>query len=591
MRKLLLLVLMMLLATSVLSVSALGESDLTKLAAYVGDDALFFASTRTDDGLIVSLDTVVERIVPFLPRGTIPPGLNISVLLDQLLVSENIGTFDKSVRPWLGNSASLALFVSDSLADDPFVLVSVQVDGKAALEFFGILIADQIQSGALELSEENGFTLITSSSEFDTTAFAFGDDVLFIASHPDLLPLEAVKNPLSDNARFNDTLSQLPEKTYDMLFYSDMQALQRVSLSQASLGLTALPPFVEDLFNTYGGFALGFKLLNDEALVLDMVQTVDLAAYEKLGIAINAPRGLDYDFTNHIPDDAVLVLQSSEFGSKVQNALNSIRSLGDYIKANGGLAELIDPEGNEFDEQERQIINQVDLAWLVGATNLSFAGMTGLNLEREVLPVLDGDVAMYLSLTPTDDFMVSIVPNAALLFQSSDAEASIALVEQLGVSADAYELSILDESYGNGTALVLPSEDSFGFQSPGLDLVVASSDGILALGTRGAVNAVLDTDNGLSDNAVFQDASQYFIPDSQHMVYLATEPILDAVDTLMMSGDIPATDPDLQMGYRIISLIESTSITGTMSNEGVSIVRFAITLSEEPRPLPEVPGA
>lgn len=591
MRKLLLLVLVALLATSVLSVSALGESDLTALAHYFEDDALFFASTRTDDGLIDSLDTLVDRISPFLPSGTLPPGVNVSVLLDQVLLSQDIGTFDGAVRPWLGNTASIALFTPDSLGDDPTLLVAIEVDGDAALDFFETLLEDQIQAGAFELSEENDFTIITPSSGFDDTRFAFGDDVLFIASQSDLLPLEGVENSLSDNTRFNDTISHLPEDSYIMMLYGDMQGLQRFSMSQAGIGSAGLPTFFEDLFDIYGGFALGFKLLNGEALVLDIVQVVDPTAYDKFGIELNTPRGLDYDFTNHIPEDAILVLQSSEFGSTVQAGLNNIRILGDYIKANGGLADMIDPDGNELDEQERRILNQIDLAWLVSITNYTFAGFTGLNLEREVLPTLDGDVAMYLSLTPTDDFIIPVVPNTALLFQSSDADSAIAIVEQLGASAEAYDLAIFDEAYGNGTALVLPSEDSIGFESAALDLLIGSSDGILAFGTRGGVNAVLNTDDGLSDNAIFQDASQYFISDSQQMFYFATKPALDAIDTLIMSGDIPIDSPDFEDGYRAISLIESASITANVSADGVSLMRLVITLSEEPPSLPSVPDA
>src|SRR5262249_29496022 len=141
------------------------------------------------------------------------------------------------------------------------------------------------------------------------------------------------------------------------------------------------PDYVEDLMNVSGGMAVGFTLLNDEALLMDMVQSIDISVFEDFGVSLANPSALDLSFTNHIPADAVVVLQGSDFGPSVQTAFSNVRAFGEYIKANGGIADLIDPNGYQFDtEEERHAVNQFDLAWILGSINLSFAGATGLSL-------------------------------------------------------------------------------------------------------------------------------------------------------------------------------------------------------------------
>lgn len=592
MRKLLLLALVVLLASTALSVSAFDDPDMTALASYFSDDALLYMSVRVDDSLVESLDSLLGRVTPFLPQGTLPPNITANDLLDLALQDADLGSFDETIRPWLGDVAALGMYQPESLYDDPPVLVAVDVDGEAALTFFSEIIANELQSGSLEQSEVNGYTVFTSTSEYDTTEVAIGDDVLFIASMPNLLPLEGIENPLSDDSNFHDTLNSLPEDSYGLLMYANMQQLQQFNLAQAGLvGASGMPSFLEDFMDVYGGTAIGFTILNEEALVMDVVQNLNIDAYDEFGVDMATMGAIDTAFTNHIPSNAFAVVQSADFGSSLQLGLDNVRALGDYIKANGGLADMIDPEGYEFDEEERLIINQVDLAWFVGFVNFTFAGGTGLNLERDVLPVLDGDIAMFVSASPAESFISPILPDAALLFQNSDADAAVAIVEQLGASAEAYELPVFLEDYSSGTAIVLPAEEFLGFSSPSLDILVGASDDVFAIGTRGGVNAVVDMDESLVDNSVYQDASQYFIPDTQQLLYLATDPILDAADVLISGGDVPLGQMELQMGYPAISLLESASITGAVDENGVTTIRLVITLAEEPRPLPVVPDA
>jgi hypothetical protein len=70
-------------------------------------------------------------------------------------------------------------------------------------------------------------------------------------------------------------------------------------------------------------------------------------------------------------------------GPNVQNAFANWRALGDYIQDTGLLGALVTMErGNE---DAAQFLNSLNLGDLVTFVNLGFAGMTGLNLETDVL--------------------------------------------------------------------------------------------------------------------------------------------------------------------------------------------------------------
>lgn len=593
MRKLLLLVLVILLTSTVFTVSAFDDPDMTSLASYIQDDALMYASIRIDDSLVTTLDSLLERVRPFLPQDSLPPNMTTTDFLDLALQSANLGTFDQSIRPWLGDVAAMGIYSSPTLTNNPPVIVAVQVDGKSLLNFIQTQLADSIQSGDIQLSEENGYTIIESNSQSDSTRVAIGDDVLFIVSYPQLLTLTAVDHPLSEKQTFINAVNALPEDNYNMIAYVDMQEMQRMSLAQAGITPTMMPGFLDQFINIYGGIAMGFAVQNNEALVLDVAQVMNTDAYKQFGFEMAAGKSIDMNFTGHIPGNAALVLQTADFGANLQTGLENIRTAGDYIKANGGIVDMIDPDNTLFSlsKQERLLLNQIDLGWFAGLVNVGFAGATGLNLERDVLPVLDGDMALFVTASQSDSYISPVLPDIGLLFQNSDANASIALVDQFGKAAEAYDLSVNHEDYGNGKAIVVPAESLFGFSEPSLDIMLGSSDDVFAIGTRGALDSVAAMDSSLTANAAFQHASDYFIPDTQFLLYFSSNPLFDVADTLVTDGMLPLDTTDSQSIYTLASLLETASMSGKMNENGVTVSRLAITLSEKPRPLPIKPDA
>jgi hypothetical protein len=584
MRKLLLIVVLLLGAA--LSVSAIGEAELSALARYVPEDALAYAAIRTDDEFITAVNVLVNKGLPYFPPDEIPGDLDILELLNAELNAQGLGSFEESIRPWLGNTAAIAFFAPEDAFDEPEVLVILDADGQAALEFVAPLLEE---SGEFEETSVNNMPAYESDNGNEVVTIAFGDDAIFLSNNEDRIPASESGESiaaLSDNEAFTSLLDKLPADEYSSIIYINTAEIQRMSLEQSGVDY---PDYVEEFMTITNGLAVGFTMLNDEALVMDVVQNIDISAFEDFGVSLANPSALDMGFTNHIPADAFAVLQGSDFGASVQTSFNNLRAIGDYIKANGGIADLVDPYGYQYEtEEQRHAINQFDLAWFLGSFNLAFAGATGLSFENDVLPVLDGDAAMYLRGLPVDDFISPIIPDGAILFQSSNAAGAEALVTQLTNAATAYDIPATSEDYGNGLALVFPSEESMGIRYPALDVMLGASDDVIAIGTRGAVEASLSTSGGLADDANFQAATQYILPESQSLAYLSPIPFFDVVDPAIEDGSIPMDDDTADV-YRLASLVESATISSHIEADGTSRVRFVISLSDAPRSVPQSP--
>lgn len=585
MRRFLLLVLVVLLALGTASASALTDDDLNALARYYGEDALIFGSVRIDDAFIDELDALLNRVMQFLPEDQ-RQSFSLATFLRLGTTSAGLGSFEEDIRPWLGDTLSIGLVINETtlMASDAPILAAATADGEAALEYFTPLLSAQVQNGSVTLSEANGFTIY--SSETDNTVVAFTDDAMFITTDVELLPKEGTAT-LADSERFQSTIRTLPAEQYNLVLYVDTPGLNDLIASQleATGGMDGSLGMTESLalLNSLGGaLGIGATIFDGSSLTLDIVQSTNLEAARELGLEAYIPRPVDLGFANRIPADAPLVIHGSEFGPTMQANLDSLRGLGDYLQASGGLSALVDPQGTMLDEDEALLLDALDPALLVGLVNTTFAGFTGLSLERDVLPVLDGDAALYLRLLTVDDFFIPVIPDAGLLFQSSSS--ADALVDAIVNASAEYGTDFPTEDYGTGTAMVIPAMETLGFDYAPLDLLIGSSDGLFMLGTRGAAQAALNTEGGLADDAAFLAASNYFLEDSQQVWYVNSEPLFAVVDTVLQEvGTMGADEAEV---YALLSIIHSASISAVTNEEGESVARLVLTLAEEPRPLP-----
>jgi hypothetical protein len=593
MRKLGLLFLLVLLAFSSLTAQATPIPTLTQHSEFYSDETMFFAALRTDDGYIETLDGVLQRASAYIP-GLLPPGVGLNDVLDAFAQDAFGADYESAIGSWLGDVVSVGLTLTpENFAGEgiPSGLLTASItDREAATNFVRSFLDAQLSFAEYEVTEGDAFTTFIAPADAqrsDGPSFAIGDDVLFAGIFPSDLPLEALTNALSADEAYNNTLALLPEDDYNILAYMDLPAIQALNLAnletdmqrsgvQMGAGLTALT----ELATAVGPGIFAATVLDGDTLTLDgVIGAPNSDVLDDIGVPTFTPGSVDLSFAERIPADAPLVIHSSDFGPSTQATLDSLRTLSDYISDQGGIPAFL-PAG-ALSPEEELVLAAFSLDSILATLNISFAGLTGLSLERDVLPVLDGDAATYLRTVPVNnqDFPLPILPDFGLVFQTSNENGAQALVDALFQASELYEAGYSIESYGDGGALALPIISGLlNLDFPASDLLFGSAEDFFAFGTRAAVEGTLDTDGGLAADPTFQDAQNYFLDGSQQVWYIGTEPIAVLTEQLAdLLGDLPEPNP--------IRLVAHSTITGLVNEDLSQVSRATITLGE----MPDVP--
>ena len=138
-------------------VPSAGAQTTDDLAAMFPESTVIYASVRTDDGVIETLDGLFARVVSQVPG--VPP-ISLRLLLDQgaLGVSGGTGDFDTAIRSWLGDEVAFGVLSLDNLDDDPPVVAVVQItDQKTAANFVrGLPDFDLAESGEIVIAAQRG---------------------------------------------------------------------------------------------------------------------------------------------------------------------------------------------------------------------------------------------------------------------------------------------------------------------------------------------------------------------------------------------------------------------------------------------------
>lgn len=588
MRKLILIALMGILSLGLGSTVFAATDDLTELADYYGEDTLVFASIRTDDALLTDLDTLVSQMSLFLPPDLLPEIKPSTLLAEQ--VTDAGFDLEEDILSWLGDAAAIGIPTGISLldADIPPLLISIEVDGAAALAFFEPLLAAEIEAQRYTVGEQAGFTVYESVSP-DSPTIAFGEDVLFLGTG-DMVKLTMPDAPLSAAANFTAAIDNLPADDYAAVIYVDYGAFQSTLLEASSMafgqGTDDDAAALDILQDAAEYLVAGISALDERTLIVDSVAQSNLDILSELDYELFIPRPIDPAFAARVPADAIAVIHTSEFGPAIQNSLDSIRATGTYFQENGGYLSLIDPSGFLLGDLPPEAVNLaegIDLGAITGVLNMGFAGFTGISLERDFLPVLDGDMAFYLRAQLDEQFFLSpVLPDFGMIVSTSDGAAAQDLITDFKAASDAYESGYELEAFGAGQALNIDTvERLLGFGTPNLDLLVGADDDVFVFGTRNAATRALDTTDGLAADPTFSDASAHFVDDAQLVLYLSMEPVTDLLIALIESGDLPA-DPEAGEVLRALSLLESASVSIRTNAEGLGVQRFAITLGAEP---------
>jgi protein-disulfide isomerase len=594
MRKLVILGLLFLLSLGVLVAPAAAApvSDLTGLAQYLPDNTVFFGALRTDDAYIESLDGTLARLGKLLPPGAMPPVTLRAALNLAFQQAPFKSDFKTAVRSWLGDTVAVGV---TSLTPDnrartvPFLFIASITNRKAAEDFAEKLLENS--SSKFERSTEKGYSIFADPN--GNGLLAVNDKVIILTLNPSMLPAENLTSTLADSADFKDTVALLPATDYDILAYIKTGTIYDQSI-QAS-GLRGDMPFAslfKQMGKVVGSQAWGFTMLDGRALVADFAQKLgDVKALTDQGIVMNYPtKPVSPDFAQYIPADAPLVIQGTELGPTSLAAIQNIRVLGDILSAE--IAKM--PESN-FNRPADRFLRHFRLGDAVTFTEFAFAGMTGLNLEKDVLQWMTGSYAMYLRVLPLDSQQLPVTLDIAAVVENTDAAAVNKIVGNIQDSFKQYRIPNTEETIGGGKALVLKNPFLPFFpprlatelkDAPDFDLVLGANDKVLTFGTRRAAAFSLDPKGDtLAKAEPYLEAQQYALKDAVQLWYLNTRAFVPLLDREL--GKLPA-DSYQRRGLNDVrtaaGLFSSGSLSLVTHQDKGNTVRLVLTLAKEALP-------
>jgi hypothetical protein len=222
---------------------------------------------------------------------------------------------------------------------------------------------------------------------------------------------------------------------------------------------------------------------------------------------------------------------------------------------------------------------------------------TGVNVQTDILDKLTGSYVVWARVVEDETF--GALPDFAVVVQNTDSAAAAAILDVLE-----FGLSNSDDAppfTRDGSTLVLTgalkdaamgmmmqgmddddadaTPDPAMFDSPALDLLVSYNDSVLVIGTRAAVEWVLNPSSAtLADDAAFQDSLNYVLADAETFWYIGS----DALAGQFMLAS--ALMPDSQRGQVLLvgtalRAFGSATITARMDDDYTLIARAVVTLT------------
>lgn len=584
---------MLLLLTMGVRAQANSPTALTTMARYYTAEVMFWGVLRTDENFFQEVDRFAVHLAASLHLP--PENISVNALLNQTVRQIMDEPFAESVRPWLGDAVAIGgtLEARTMMQNGrPSLYVAAALKDRAGcLEAIDAVIEGNNIASVFNIRQQGDFTLYEAKFPGRAVSLAVGRDILFLGLEARLFPLNGVPASLADSPNFTALLADLPQNNYSALLYLDTGQLQAFNAQVNSL-MTNLPMFglMQRLTQANSARLLwGLAITDSRTLLLDMVGRTDTALPGEMGMTLPVPGALDMSLLEHIPADAPFVFQSADFGTAVQAGFDNFRALSRFIRENGGFAALMGLPDDALDRQERAVLNLIDPGSLLAVFNITFAGLTGLSFERDVLIALDGDAAVYLRLRPSREEDAPFLPDVALVFQSSAPEKTGNLLQELIAASKAYDTGYPVERYGrNGSALVFPLASQItGRYLPALDWLVAADDQLFVMGTRAAVMNAVETPVSLSELPALQNAARLFLPGAQQLGFFYPAPLVRTIETVLRNANrsfeqlSPWQLQNFAAARQILTLIESVSLTSVMSANGQSAARLTLTLRDE----------
>ncbi|MCC6614931.1 MAG: DUF3352 domain-containing protein [Anaerolineae bacterium] len=567
----------------ILSATALAAppADLNALAAYYPDKTPVFISFRTDDAFIETLDALLQRVNSAIPDANIPPLFDA---LDESIADSGLfedGDFQSVVRSWMGDFASVGIISLDTAFDDdrsnddetPFLFAFQSTDRAAAEDFWDTTLLRNPNNNGNERSTVGDYTVYMSEDAHPGAGVvAVGDDVVFVANLPEVLPLNGMGG-LGSNELFTSTLALLPEPDYNVTGFVNMGGAFRKVFDMPEMRRQPGMALFQDLFNSFPAQAFGATILDDRSLTLDFVQPYGdmMEQMQAMGFDVTMVGPIDPALAERIPSGTPLVLHSTGLAQSYRQAMRAMEMQMNMMEGDDAEAARAELERG---------LSQVRVA---------VRAATGLDLDEQLIPALDGDYIFYLGLnagladaTSMMDLMKQFPVEFGIVLEVSDPAVIDGLVNGLVETIkaipvdDDVTIEVNEDSIGGNTVQVV-SITSGDMPFP-VEIVLGGDGEVFFLGTPAAARASLNPDGGLPTDPQYVEATGYMLSNPSAVLYLASaglQPLVGVVEAA--SGSSGAASSQAFAGA--LSLLSSSSISMTYEGD-VSMGRAVWTLPE-----------
>lgn len=585
MRKTLLVAFILLMTVTLLSgtISATSSENFTDLAGYFPADSTAFIGLRTDDGFIDEIDGLIQTLGNSIPEIA-EEEINVRELLDLVTLFGGFGgTFDETIRPWLGDSvaigltdigAYLTLEQTTNMMENgvdgatlPLIIAIESTDADEATAFWSTVLE-------IDPTEFDNF-IVFDSPEMDVL---IGEDVVLAGDMDSLIAAYTGDlSPLSDSEDFNTTLATLPHDNYSLLVYANLAGLMEsvenmmdeMSEDDMMTDMGLDTTMLDGIIASPATFALGVALIDDRNLVMDiaslpMEDMVDMPGF-------STQNAVDLTFAERIPANAQLVVMDNNFGAEFLGVFEVLSAMSPLVQGllessltvdlgMGGDMGLDDP--NMMAEGFLNALLSDDFDLGIEAENLLtelLMEYIGLNLRDDLLSWMEGDYATFISLVEVEsDSELPI--EVTFMTETTDGDATVTMIDAINVALVDNEVEI-------------PPELNISFDTDGE---------VFAVGIGSGVEYALTGDGpSLADSDSFTYAQEtLFLDDAISILFINVAPLAEVLPTL---ADIAgAGDAEMMSGVeQVLAVFDSLSLTATQADDGTAVIRFAITLSVE----------
>lgn len=549
------------------------------MAQYLPADADLFFAMRTDEAYMDELTGLIRTVGEKLPGSYANTlnGFNIRLLLSTQIGSlETIGVGD---------------YVAASVSDVG-LLYDRDYTNDNQVAFYGVLaLTDAAKfevfveriSPTLMKTDENGVTVYSNANGTPGKVFITPDAAYF--TNRETLPSG---DRLDSSSQFNDTVSRLPEPSYNVVIYADLESIFQGSLSQMTaqdrIVLTSLGFDLENL----GPIAIGGTVVDGKSLVID--------AYNgALNEVMSSVSPIDSGFTAVIPSGTSYVMQATDFKTTFNTTLDLIY-LQDTLRPTPTLP-------------SREYLNAQSKAFF------------GLDMDSDILDWMEGNYILIgdLNVLPLleaqargETVSLSQDLRFAFIVQGDGSDKPAKVVQGVGnwlVLQGQHEPSgpqATLSTTGDLTSVVIENVPVSGGADEAFTLEMAGNPDLLVFGDQVTVQAILSgTGDSLRDDPAFLEAQMYALPNASAIMYadgegwgnfvsgwIVATAVSEVIFQNVVAGltaeqgsptptPIPTENlitpmlPLAAAGYKVIS---SSSISTVVDADGAQLTRLVLTL-------------